>query len=105
MRPNWEYDENKSQMMMSPKPITQNQFRSLTHSNANNKFRAILDFNGTIICTGEADNKKAARERCARHAICIVALTIYRTRFSPEEPGTDPLLFQQHIMRDLQTYK
>ena len=71
--------------MMSPKPVVKNVV-SLTHSNANNKFKAILDFNGTVVCTGEADNKKAARERCARHGICLVAHEIYKARFSPEEP-------------------
>lgn len=63
---------------------------SLTGSNSKNKFRAILDFNGFEICTGEADNKKAAKEKSARFAICIVAHTIYKSRFSREELHIDP---------------
>lgn len=105
LRPNWEYDENKTMMAYSPKQVSKPTQISLTGSNANNKFTAILDFNGFLICTGEADNKKAARERCARFAICIVAFNIYSTRFSPEEPQINPKILQQHIIKDQLAHK
>lgn len=96
MRPNWIYDENKSAISAyapSPRKAARPQGQgSLTGSGGSNKFMAILDFNGFEICTGEADNKKGAKEKSARYAICLVAHSIYKARFSPEEPHVDSRL-------------
>jgi dsRNA-specific ribonuclease len=49
------------------------------------KFTCKLDFGGIEICTGDGKNKKEARSKCAKNAICLVAPKIFDTKF----PGED----------------
>lgn len=49
------------------------------------KFKAVLDFGSKIICTADDNNKKQAKFKCARLAICLLAPKIYEQRFSTED--------------------